>query len=207
MKLFGPAKDVALSWHRARCVDIERPSAHRTFPKKSYHHLPISKQIAWLSEWWYCPGCAHGGHASCLQLWHGTSDSVSFTDPSAKYSDGCCPSDGCGHACLPGKYSDELATARSEELGRAAVDSSRARDSWQPGSRGGSRRSSPGASVDRSVKSDTYDVPQSKAVGMAREALNKSGGGGILSSSPGRTSNLGDKERRKSVKFAKTDRG
>jgi hypothetical protein len=54
------------------------------------------------------------------------------------------------------------------------------------------------------VKNDMNDVPQSKAVGMAREALNK-GGGGILSSSPGR-SGAGDRERRKSVKFAKTDR-
>lgn len=74
-----------------------------------------------------------------------------------------------------------------------------------------SRRSSPGRSgpssmtMDRSIRSDANDVPQSKAVGMAREALNKGSGGGILSSSPGRTM-TGERERRKSVKFARTDR-
>ncbi|KAM3437010.1 hypothetical protein NHJ13734_004857, partial [Beauveria thailandica] len=65
------------------------------------------------------------------------------------------------------------------------------------------RRSSPGGR-DRTVRSDSYDVPQSKAVGMAREALNKGGSpssGGILSSSPGRVPGTGERERRKSVKF------
>ncbi|KAG5912631.1 hypothetical protein E4U42_002090, partial [Claviceps africana] len=59
------------------------------------------------------------------------------------------------------------------------------------------------------VRSDGHDVPQSKAVGMAREALSRSGGGGggILSSSPGRTLGSGDRDRRKSVKFARQDHG
>jgi hypothetical protein len=55
------------------------------------------------------------------------------------------------------------------------------------------------------VKSDGNDIPQSRAVGMARDALNK-GSGGILSSSPGRAVATGERERRKSVKFAGTDR-
>lgn len=180
--------------------EAERPSF---IPSETTPSASDVESEMWLSEWWYCLGCAHGGHASCLQLWHGASEPVAAADPSAKYSDGCCPSDGCGHACLPGKYRGETTTARSDELGRAAVDSSRAREG--PASRGGSRRSSPGAPYERSVKSDINDVPQSKAVGMAREALNK-GGGGILSSSPGRSSGVGDRERRKSVKFARTDR-
>lgn len=54
------------------------------------------------------------------------------------------------------------------------------------------------------VRSDGNEVGQSRAVGMAREVLAGAGGasaGGILSSSPR------ERERRKSVKFAKTDRG
>lgn len=199
-------------WTCERCRSVMAPCpvcGHREAERPSFipsETTPSASDVEsemWLSEWWYCLGCAHGGHASCLQLWHGASEPVAAADPSAKYSDGCCPSDGCGHACLPGKYRGETTTARSDELGRAAVDSSRAREG--PASRGGSRRSSPGAPYERSVKSDINDVPQSKAVGMAREALNK-GGGGILSSSPGRSSGVGDRERRKSVKFARTDR-
>ncbi|KAH8173837.1 WD repeat protein [Sarocladium implicatum] len=166
---------------------------------------------SWLLGWWQCPGCYHGGHASCLQIWHTTFDSSS-PDP---YSDGCCPLDGCGHACLPGKYRGETTTARSEELSRAAAEAGHHTTATNTpvGSRPGSGRSSPRL---RSavVRSDGNDVPQSRAVGMAREALNGKGGGagstafgggsgsggGILSSSPR------ERERRKSVKFAKTDR-
>ncbi|TWU76239.1 SEA (Seh1-associated) complex subunit [Metarhizium rileyi] len=201
-------------WTCERCQSVMAPCpvcGHREAQRPSFIPPEVAPSASdvecetWLSEWWYCPGCAHGGHASCLQLWHGASGPLATADPSAKYSDGCCPSDGCGHACLPGKYRGETTTARSDELGRAALDSFRAREG--PASRGGSRRSSPGAPYERSVKSDLNDVPQSKAVGMAREALNKGGGGGgILSSSPGRSGGTGDKERRKSVKFARTDR-
>ncbi|KHN94727.1 WD domain, G-beta repeat containing protein [Metarhizium album ARSEF 1941] len=203
-------------WTCERCQSVMAPCpvcGHREAARPSMIPPEISPSASdvesdtWLSEWWYCPGCAHGGHASCLQLWHGASQTgaAAAADPypSAKYSDGCCPSDGCGHACLPGRYRGETMAARSDELGRAAVESSRAREG--PASRGGSRWSSPGAPHDRSVKTDMNDVPQSKAVGMAREALNR-GGGGILSSSPGRSSTAGDRERRKSVKFARTDR-
>jgi hypothetical protein len=160
----------------------------------------------WASNWWwFCPGCAHGGHASCLQIWHGAMETDDPNSQPTKYSGGCCPLDGCGHACLPGRYRGEVVTARADELGRAALDSTRAaRDELRGGGgAAGSRRSSPGGR-DRTVRSDSYDVPQSKAVGMAREALNKGGSpssGGILSSSPGRVPGTGERERRKSVKF------
>jgi hypothetical protein len=201
-------------WTCERCRSVMAACAvcgHREAARPDFIPSEITPSASevesetWLSQWWYCPGCSHGGHASCLQLWHGASEAAAAADASTKYSDGCCPSDGCGHACLPGKYRGETSTARSDELGRAAVDSSRARDERGPASRGGSRRSSPGAPYERSVKSDINDVPQSKAVGMAREALNK-GSGGILSSSPGRSGGTVDRERRKSVKFARTDR-
>ncbi|KAM5343468.1 hypothetical protein ACJ41O_012005 [Fusarium nematophilum] len=196
-------------WTCDRCRKAMAPCAvcgHRE-PEQS-SHVPVEVASAmdppgsWLSEWWYCPGCAHGGHASCLQAWHAPIDSADSNSPST-YSDGCCPLDGCGHACLPGKYRGETTTARADELGRAAVEKTRARDDRATS---GSRRSSPRPGLDRAVKSDGNDIPQSRAVGMAREALNKGGGGGILSSSPGRVVSTGERERRKSVKFAGTDR-
>ena len=137
-----------------------------------------------LSGWWYCPACAHGGHASCLQAWHSPDPSTSSAaELTAKFSSGCCPLDGCGHACLPGRYRSETATSR-EELSRAV-------------SAANSGVSSPRHS---GVRDAGDSVPQSRAVGMAREVLGKSSGAreGILSSSPG------GRERRKSVKFAKT---
>ncbi|KAL2110143.1 hypothetical protein VUR80DRAFT_1587 [Thermomyces stellatus] len=118
-----------------------------------------------LGTWWYCPTCAHGGHASCLEAWH---DEES----------GCCPADGCGHACLPGRYRAEAGASRSDEVGRHVVVE---------------RKASPG------VRSDGNEVLQSRAVESVREALGKEGvaksGGARGAGSPGR------RERRKSVKF------
>lgn len=78
-----------------------------------------------LATWWICPGCGHGGHSSCLQLWHeGFENECSSTDPdilAGFQSDGYCPMDGCGHTCLPGKGRLETAAARTEEVGRAAA--------------------------------------------------------------------------------------
>lgn len=86
-----------------------------------------------LSTWWHCPACNHGGHSSCLALWHGR-DPADFSfsarikskntsilssldyPPPEGLSDGCCPLDGCGHACLPGPWREETSTARSDEL-------------------------------------------------------------------------------------------
>ncbi|TEA13393.1 putative WD repeat-containing protein [Colletotrichum sidae] len=147
-----------------------------------------------MSIWWYCPGCAHGGHASCLQQWHATAD-----DGSHELSEGCCPLDGCGHACLPGKWREEKSTARSEEVGRAAVEKARL-----GGSVSGSKPQSP--VMQPNVRGDTIDVPQSRAVESVRETLGATGmqTAGILSSSPG--SRGGERERRKSVKFMPTER-
>lgn len=192
-------------WTCERCRQVMAPCAvcgHRDPQIASYD--PTSREgdsrndeaylgAPSLSGWWYCPGCAHGGHASCLHMWHQSSSSSTsffpFSYESSKYSGGCCPLDGCGHACIPGRYRGETTTARAEEVGRAAVEQTR------------SGRNSRAASPQRGgVKSDGNDIPQSRAVGVARETLNK--GGGILSSSPGRAT--GERERRKSVKFAGT---
>ncbi|CAM1504825.1 Fc.00g024160.m01.CDS01 [Cosmosporella sp. VM-42] len=205
-----PKDGASAIWTCQRCKSVMAPCAvcgHREPELSSYTPEEIAETAeaeskSWLSEWWYCPGCTHGGHASCLQSWHAALETPSDSNSPSTFSDGCCPLDGCGHACLPGKYRGETTTARSDELGRAAVEKSRAREERANSS---SRRSSPRPGIDRSVKSDGNDIPQSRAVGMAREALNKTSGG-ILSSSPGRAVGPGERERRKSVKFAATDR-
>lgn len=204
-----PEKGEDAVWTCERCRKSMAPCAvcgHRQPEQSSHVPVEIGSTMdspdQWLSSWWYCPGCAHGGHASCLQAWHAP---TIIADPSggpSTFSDGCCPLDGCGHACLPGKYRGETTTARADELGRATIEKTRTRDERANSS---SRRSSPRPTADRSVKSDANDIPQSRAVGMARETLNKSSGGGILSSSPGRVVGTGERERRKSVKFAGTD--
>ncbi|EPQ62777.1 Bgt-152 [Blumeria graminis f. sp. tritici] len=63
-----------------------------------------------LRTWWYCPGCAHGGHVACIQEWHATLDPDN--DPDSIYSNGGCPVVGCLHACLAGSWRDELASER-----------------------------------------------------------------------------------------------
>ncbi|KAI1803619.1 hypothetical protein F4811DRAFT_327035 [Daldinia bambusicola] len=183
-----------------------------------------------LSTWWYCPGCSHGGHANCLQDWHApVVPKLSPSPASSTYpldspfpetnSDGCCPFDGCGHACLPGRWRNESNAARTEELGRAVREQTRNSISAGSGTglkRGGTReRASSNANPSSSIAStpsgairgDAIEVPQSRAVESVREALSTlevasasaSGGSGstggifagILSSSPGRTPVVG----------------
>lgn len=118
-----------------------------------------------LGTWWYCPACAHGGHAECLEMWH-------------EGDAGCCPFDGCAHACLPGRYRAEAAAGRSEEVGRHVAAE---RKGGSPGVR---------------VSGDGNEVAQSRAVESVREALGREAGAGAGGrGSPGR------RERRKSVKF------
>ena len=211
-----PADASASIWVCERCRAVMAPCAvcgHREPETASHNPIDSSsdneqQQQSLLSGWWYCPGCTHGGHASCLQTWHApdtytTSSSSSTLDMAIKFSGGCCPLDGCGHACLPGKYRGETTTSRADDIARAAVEKA------QQGFNSGVSSPRGGAG---GVRSDGNDVPQSRAVGMAREALSRgpssgggSGGGGILSSSPGRAV-TGERERRKSVKFAKPDR-
>ncbi|KAI9737672.1 MAG: SEA (Seh1-associated) complex subunit [Claussenomyces sp. TS43310] len=56
--------------------------------------------------WWWCQGCGHGGHTSCMQAWHSVEDS--------DLNDGCCPLEGCLHPCLPGKWREEWMTGKKE---------------------------------------------------------------------------------------------
>ncbi|KYK58170.1 WD domain, G-beta repeat containing protein [Drechmeria coniospora] len=223
-----PSAGANAVWTCERCRSVMAPCAvcgHRNPERADGIPLEVSEgsaAVASLSKWWYCPGCAHGGHASCLQTWHAPVTGSAPADASSKYSDGCCPLDGCGHACLPGKYRGETTTQRSDETARAAAaaaESARmaAELHHQRSTSGnGSRKTSPHQSSALSergnlaVVSDGHDVPPSHAVSAARETLNAGGGGGILSSSPSRQPGAGamsgDRERRKSVKFARTGR-
>ncbi|KAK3329172.1 hypothetical protein B0H66DRAFT_15075 [Apodospora peruviana] len=195
-----------------------------------------------LATWWYCPGCGHGGHSSCIQGWHSafesetyetiTTGSVAGYLASSDSSDGCCPLDGCGHACLPGRWWAESAAARTEEVSRAvreathrATRAAAGAAEQFPAAPGSDRHhqhfSDPaaahGGNSEPGVRSDGYDVAQSRAVESVRETLASGGGSGhntpragnsILSSSPGRGGDRVERERRKSVKFvADTDGG
>ena len=189
-------------WRCARCKVHMAPCAvcgHRVAPE-------VDLDEPSLCTWWYCPACAHGGHASCLQAWHGDED-----------TDGCCPLDGCGHACLPGRCRAEAGAARSDELGRyvvaekagskgrvasvsvsgpVAVSANGGSPAPAAGTGAGVASSAGGAAPAGSastVRSDSNDVPQSRAVESVREAL---GRGGMAQASPARA-----RERRKSVKF------
>ena len=186
-----------------------------------------------LSTWWYCPTCGHGGHSTCLQGWHGVGPEMSVktkllnSGAGSGFSEGCCPLDGCGHACLPGKWRMECNAARTEELGRQALERNKALGIITGEARTGTStpirsRSSldgpPGLGFDGlRIRGDRHDVPYSKAVesmrGLSvRENINAVGGShnepvqlggpvsGILSSSPGRVLDFG-RDKRKSVKF------
>ncbi|KAI0126797.1 WD domain-containing protein [Xylariales sp. AK1849] len=232
-------------WKCERCRATMAPCAicgHRDATQASLPPMPIANGLAQLatsndaekvlSTWWYCPGCSHGGHATCLQGWHSTipaqrsSSGMSIPGPSTlqdglfpeTYSDGCCPLDGCGHACLPGKWRNETSTARTEELGRAVREQTRG--SIPALKHNESRRvtnadvfAGSAPAVVGGVRSDSLEVSQSRAVESVRGALAVAGlgsgsstnssedtnrltraAGGILSvlsSSPGRSSSLG----------------
>ncbi|KAM7194649.1 WD repeat-containing protein 24 [Naviculisporaceae sp. PSN 640] len=159
-----------------------------------------------LSTWWYCPGCGHGGHSSCMQGWHSAFESSECHDymdvDALDSSDGCCPLDGCGHACLPGRWRAESAAARTEEVSRAVREATnRARVaaggeaalggvglgsdrhhhfsdySQGNGHEHGQGVSGRGSELGGGVRSDGHDVAQSRAVESVREALAVSGGG------------------------------
>ncbi|KAI1323391.1 hypothetical protein F5Y16DRAFT_346327 [Xylariaceae sp. FL0255] len=240
----SPGESSAI-WKCERCRALVGPCAvcgHREGNMNSLPPMPMnggltaaSRQadVTFLSTWWYCPGCSHGGHANCLQEWHAPA-SPSYESQLERSetiyddifpetnSDGCCPLDGCGHACLPGKWRNESSTARTEELGRAMREQYRGivtglkRPDYKPKAiLDASVNSTPAGSV----RGDSVEVPQSRAVESVRETLASNAvenrdvrpGGlmGILSSSPGRSgSAVGpngmpvERERRKSVKFA-----
>lgn len=230
-------------WKCERCRAVMAPCAvcgHRNASADPLPVVPVSEGFATissppfeepiLSTWWYCPGCSHGGHANCLQDWHGPiapkevpSAPVSPIFPidspfPETNSDGCCPFDGCGHACLPGKWRDESSAARTEELGRAVREQTRGSISNVATGlkRGAKERKGSSATTmsmpatpTSTIRGDAIEVPQSKAVESVREALsvadvgsagtgsggsggNNSGGllSSILSSSPGRAASM-----------------
>ncbi|KAL8372152.1 hypothetical protein RB595_001784 [Gaeumannomyces hyphopodioides] len=218
-----------------------------------------------VAAWWYCAGCAHGGHSTCLSQWHGVSmlpgdgGSGSNTPPGSGFnipSEGCCPVDGCGHACLPGRWRTESTATRTEEVSRAVMReasrslaaSSRGSPVLLPGNHNAnnlltsaglpaplllamaSQHQQGGESpYGLHVHNDANEVAQSRAVEGVRDALGVGAGGGggrstaapSLSSSPGRMGGGilgggagggsgsgqagGERERRKSVKFASAD--
>ncbi|KAK8034160.1 hypothetical protein PG993_009155 [Apiospora rasikravindrae] len=169
------AQSAAAIWKCERCRATMAPCAicgHRDATAAAMTPLPVAEALARsadadddsvLATWWYCPGCAHGGHATCIQGWHapvttppttppnnnsnrqragttsGTSTPGGGNNPNflsllpshdtavpETYSDGCCPLDGCGHACLPGKWRNETNIGKAEELGRAVREQTRA---------------------------------------------------------------------------------
>ncbi|KAM7183130.1 WD repeat-containing protein 24 [Rhypophila sp. PSN 637] len=244
-------------WHCERCKATMAPCAicgHRDntpnlppaplavalgFAPKSAKY---EEEEAILSTWWYCPGCGHGGHSSCMQGWHSAFESEIHDFATPDYldtldsSDGCCPLDGCGHACLPGRWRAETAAARTEEVSRAVREATNratkaAASEAHVAPPSGSERHhhfsdtlhvsqghAHGGESATGVRSDGHDVAQSRAVESVREALTIGGGlasgystprvaTSILSSSPGRTGERVERERRKSVKFAETDGG
>ncbi|KAK3392730.1 hypothetical protein B0H63DRAFT_456499 [Podospora didyma] len=95
----------------------------------AYENEPV------MSTWWYCSGCGHGGHSSCLQGWHASFEAEQLQhvdaprDPADAIdsSDGYCPLDGCGHECLPSRWRADAsdAAARMEEVGRAVREAAR----------------------------------------------------------------------------------
>lgn len=210
-------------WQCERCAAVMAPCAichHRDMTEVA---VPIEMSPAaelfgpstdaederLLSTWWICAGCGHGGHASCMQGWHSiviTEESNSSVDGHGEglYSEGCCPFDGCGHACLPGKYRAENAVAKTEELSRmvreqvnrksnlsglSGVQSPRfsvarystgalSSDDSVIGGRSSRRRGGGGErSLEGSVHGDGNDVLQSRAVESVRGELGFGGGG------------------------------
>ncbi|KAI0169876.1 hypothetical protein GGR52DRAFT_592466 [Hypoxylon sp. FL1284] len=221
-------------WKCERCRAVMAPCAvcgHRDATADPPHTIPINEGFAAsasspaasdepiLSTWWYCPGCSHGGHANCLQDWHAPvpSPKEAVTAPNSPTipidgpfpetnSDGCCPLDGCGHACLPGRWRNETSAARIENLGRAVREHTRG--SLSAGAAAGlglglglSKRAakdrktnsvsasmtmataaSPAAAA---IRGDAVEVPQSRAVESVREALSAADLGASASTGSG----------------------
>lgn len=227
-------------WKCERCGYTMGPCAickHRDATVVSHPPIPLTRGVlqkrsteddSHLSTWWYCPGCKHGGHAACMEGWHslipsedtngddaqiGTNGySGSFTGET--FSGGCCPMDGCGHACLPGPWRDTLGGQQKESLERKVREQTRSsipllhRNDQKMEPESEFIGSAP--AVIGGVRGDGLIVSQSRAVEGVREALRSSdlgngnlaedgnrfsrAAGGILSvlgTSPGRTSGQG----------------
>ncbi|KAK0631396.1 hypothetical protein B0T14DRAFT_501614 [Immersiella caudata] len=205
----------AVCGHRDVPPDNPLPPTPTDHPFPLRHTEPDDESGPILTTWWYCPGCSHGGHSSCLQAWHAAFeaehnmlDGPTGDNPLLESSDGCCPFDGCGHACLPGRGREESLAARSEEVTRAVREATRGAAKVSAGiSAGIDSLGSVAGGIDRlaadahhhghghgqgghsveqqntghGVRSDGNDVPQSQAVQSAREALGGHGHGHGLS--------------------------
>ncbi|KAK5656943.1 hypothetical protein OQA88_3465 [Cercophora sp. LCS_1] len=162
-----------------------------------------------MNTWFFCHGCSHGGHSSCLHAWHASFEGDEFGDVSLDSSEGLCPMDGCGHACLPGRARNESVVIRAEEVTRAVRGKMGMGIDGVAGVGGGVDNVLEKKEEGGSVKSDGNEVAQSRAVESVRDTLGGRGtipigtGMGILSSSPGRE--RVERERRKSVKFVEGD--
>ncbi|KAK8065080.1 hypothetical protein PG997_011827 [Apiospora hydei] len=76
------AQSAAAIWKCERCRATMAPCAicgHRDATASAMTPVPVAEALARsadaeddsvLATWWYCPGCAHGGHATCIQGWH-----------------------------------------------------------------------------------------------------------------------------------------
>lgn len=200
-------------WQCERCTAVMAPCAvcHHRDVAEAAAPIELSEDLVRtandaedegiMSTWWYCNGCGHGGHASCLAGWHAevvNDDPASSVDGRGEnlFSEGCCPFDGCGHACLPGKYRAETNVARTEEVSRVVREFSNRKttasgmalprfganrystgalssDDITLGARSGGprQRRGGGGSAEGSVHEDSHDVLQSRAVETARESL------------------------------------
>jgi len=115
-------------------------------------------------EWWYCPGCGHGGHMNCMREWHAGEEYEEGT----VYSGGCCPLEGCLHPCLPGTWRSQRAEEQRLVIARNLdAEVRRGGASGGSGSGGGGR----GKRESGLVRRDPRQVNQSKAVEGVRVAL------------------------------------
>jgi WD40 repeat protein len=106
--------------------------------------------------WYYCPGCGHGGHTSCMAAWHSGPE---FSE-GANHSGGSCPLEGCLHPCLPGTWREQRAEEKkllkARELDLLVKENGR-------------QSSSSGKSA--GVRRDNREVAQSRAVEGVRVTL------------------------------------
>ena len=106
--------------------------------------------------WYYCPGCGHGGHTSCMAAWHSGPE---FSE-GVNHSGGSCPLEGCLHPCLPGTWREQRAEEKklikARELDLLVKEKT---------------RHSSGAGKNGGVRMDNRQVAQSSAVEGVRVAL------------------------------------
>jgi hypothetical protein len=142
-------------WRCPRCEQVLENCAlcHQRNPDDA---LPYAtEKAAHPSTWFYCPGCGHGGHVSCMAAWHSWPE---FHD-GADYSGGSCPLEGCLHPCLPGTWREQRAVEKKvlkeREMDMLVKENARL---------GGTARSGV-------VRRDQREAVQSKAVEGVRVAL------------------------------------